>query len=111
MCQFVHEDKEKLNQVGRMEGNRMRQNPSSQNGECRFFNRIGGCRNGNQCTFSHRPKEACKLGINCSENRCPFSHQLVNMGNNSNVNFPQASIQPKPPENMSNLPSVGVTSS
>ena len=96
-CDYRHERRQSGD--GRLEnGDIRREKRKIQPHECRFFNKVQGCKKGDKCTFSHISKEPCSIGVNCHDRRCPFSHKPAYNGN-SNVNFPQVQIQPKPPEN------------
>ena len=58
---------------------------------CRFFNKIGGCKHGNNCSFPHIPRPACKWQPHCNNPRCSFNHD-------DTVNFPHANPTRKPPD-------------
>ena len=53
---------------------------------CHFFVNQGDCRHeertGNKCKFEHKIAPMCNFGMNCSRNRCMFSHPKVNGRNN-----------------------------
>ena len=45
---------------------------------CSFYNRKNGCRNGDNCHFTHKSMQPCRNGRSCNRRNCPFDHKSSN---------------------------------
>ena len=69
---------------------------------CRFYNRVGGCKNGSSCTFLHIQRPLCRKHPNCNNPRCTFFHP---------ANFQMAKRPREPPDADQTTQSAGMDQS
>ena len=56
---------------------------------CHFYSNFGSChfeqRTGKQCRYQHKVAPVCKSGMNCSRNKCMFSHPKPQQQENKKI--------------------------